>query len=56
MDVKGEKDEKSENEGKDAMINGKPPSPTAATADVNKPASPSKDIAKSAVHMITHQN
>ncbi|KAJ6383455.1 hypothetical protein OIU78_026857 [Salix suchowensis] len=38
MDVKGEKDEKSENEGKDAM-NGKPPSPTAATADVNKPAS-----------------
>ncbi|KAJ6763825.1 CLATHRIN LIGHT CHAIN [Salix purpurea] len=42
MDVKGEKDEKSENEGKDAM-NGKPPSPTAATADVNKP---SKDIAK----------
>jgi len=49
-DVKGEKDGMSENEGKDAK-NGKPPSPTAATAaataDENKSASPSKDIAKS---------
>ena len=48
--MKGEKDGKSENEGKDAK-NGKPPTPTVATAaanaDENKPASPSKDIAMS---------
>jgi hypothetical protein len=46
--VKGEKDGKSENEGKDAK-NGKPPTQivAAAAADENKPASPSKDIAMS---------
>ena len=45
--MKGEKDGKSENEGKDAR-NGKPPTQiVAAAADENKPASPSKDIAMS---------